>query len=238
MKRPTLLIALLVAVAATAATSEPAVRALEDIAYRPRTFRTPMPISRSTEAIRRACSFSGFSAGAYLTAMITLAPQWLTETGMDPKAVAGALPISGQMYTHGTLLSERRRLSAPPAPADNEAADEPAEDADETAPAPVPRRPVIDEAAPLFHAHGDAPPIFLFIGEQVGGRVRENRQMHEALVKAGHPAARFEVFPGRNHVGMVRQLAHPENTVRIALLEFIADIPLGNPEPRRRAFTA
>ncbi len=179
----------------------------------------------------RRVFIAGFSAGAYLTAMITLDRRWLTEAGMNPDAVAGALPISGQMYTHGTIRSERSRAVAATATetATVEAPEGAEEESDaEPAPAAVTRRaPVIDEAAPLFHPRTDAPPIFLFVGEQEGGRVIENRRMHEALLKAGHSKARFQIFPERNHGGMVRRLSDPTDTVRNAMLEFIREIVAG-----------
>ena len=71
---------------------------------------------------------------------------------------------------------------------------------------------------------GDTPSVFLFIGDGEGDRIRENRLIYDTLLKGGHPTVRFEIFPDRNHGDMVRQLTVPEDTVRMTMLAFIADV--------------
>ena len=51
---------------------------------------------------------SGHSAGGYLAAMAALDPRYLKEYRLGLDAVAGAIPVSGQMITHATVRKERR----------------------------------------------------------------------------------------------------------------------------------
>jgi len=99
---------------------------------------------------------AGFSAGAYLAAMITLDRRWLTEAGMRPERLAGAAPISGQMYTHGTVRAERALAARSQDPQPNAPATPPTGENEEAAGAEsaAPRRPVIDEAAPTAWSRG------------------------------------------------------------------------------------
>ena len=81
----------------------------------------------------------GHSAGAYLASMIGLEKKWLAPYGIDPDALAGLLPMSGQMITHYTIRQE----------------------------AGIPdTTPVIDRYAPLFHVRQDAPPMLLITGDR------------------------------------------------------------------------
>ena len=50
---------------------------------------------------------SGGSGGAYLAAMLGLAPEYLERHGLSPRQLAGVLPVSGQMSTHFQIVNER-----------------------------------------------------------------------------------------------------------------------------------
>lgn len=138
---------------------------------------------------------SGHSAGGYLTAMVTLDKRYLAAHSADANALAGAIPVSGQMITHSTVRKERG----------------------------IPRSTeVVDQAAPLSHAQADAPPILLIVGDRdMAGRSDENRRMHEALVKAGHKAAQFVEFADRDHGSIKTRMLDADDPARKAFLEFI-----------------
>lgn len=137
----------------------------------------------------------GHSAGGYLAAMVTLDKRWLTAAGMDPKALAGAVPVSGQMITHSTVRKERG----------------------------IPRTTeVVDHAAPLTHARANAPPMLLITGDKdMAGRSEENRRLRDALVKAGCTAVRFQEFPDRDHGTIKSRMMDDRDPARAALIAFI-----------------
>ena len=71
---------------------------------------------------------SGASAGAYLTVMLCLCPEYLKKVGVDPMSIDGFISESSQMTTHFRVLQQRgldKRLER------------------------------IDEAAPLFYISAD-----------------------------------------------------------------------------------
>ncbi len=137
----------------------------------------------------------GHSAGGYLAAMVALDKRWLTAAGMDPKALAGAVPVSGQMITHSTARKERG----------------------------IPRTTeVVDHAAPLTHARADAAPMLLITADKdMAGRSEENRRMRDALAKAGSAAARFQAFPDRDHGTIKSRMVDDRDPVQAALVAFI-----------------
>lgn len=91
----------------------------------------------------------GHSAGGYLTAMVVLDKGRLAAFGEDANALAGAIPVSGQMITHSTVRKERG----------------------------IPRSTeIVDHAAPLSYARADAPPMLLMTADgDMVGRSEENR---------------------------------------------------------------
>ena len=58
----------------------------------------------------KAIFVGGHSAGGYISAMLALDERLLKGAGVAPGAVAGFIPVSGQMMTHFTVRSERGQL--------------------------------------------------------------------------------------------------------------------------------
>ena len=141
----------------------------------------------------------GHSAGGYLAAMIALDRRWLAAAGMDPEALAGAIPVSGQMSTHSTVCKERE----------------------------IPRgAEVVDAAAPLTHARADAPPMLFLVGDRdLAGRADQNRRMQEALVKAGCAASRLLEMSDRDHDSIQSRMTDAEDPGRKAVVELIRKAP-------------
>lgn len=80
----------------------------------------------------------GHSAGAYLSSLVTMDPHYLQALGLNQSALAGVIPISGQMLTHFTVRKEKG-LEA------------------ETITA--------DAAAPIYFTRKETPPIFIMMGD-------------------------------------------------------------------------
>jgi acetyl esterase/lipase len=138
---------------------------------------------------------SGHSAGGYLAAMVGVDKTLLAAYGHAPDELAGLIPVSGQMITHGTVRQERGL------PDD---------------------RPLVDEAAPAFHVSAAAPPVLAIAGsEDLPARPEENRYFVAALNAVDHPDASYREFEGRNHGTIVTQIPEPGDPVAEAMLEFI-----------------
>jgi len=146
---------------------------------------------------------SGHSAGGYLAAMAGVDGRYLAAYGATPDALAGLIPISGQMVTHATVREERGL------PAD---------------------RPLIDEAAPAWHVSADAPPFLAIAGsDDLPARSEENRYLIAALKAVNHADATFIEFAGRNHGSIVSRIPEPGDPVAQAIVDFVARIA-GSPE--------
>ena len=127
---------------------------------------------------------AGHSAGGYLTLMVGLDKRWLGAHGLDPNAIAGLIPYSGQCITHFTVRAETGIPNT---------------------------RPVIDERAPLFYVRPDAPPLLLITGDrerELLGRYEENAYLWRMMREAGHTRTRLIELKGFDHGGMAEP-AHP-----------------------------
>lgn len=127
---------------------------------------------------------SGHSAGGYLACMIGLDRRWLAPYGLDPNALAGLIPYSGQCITHFTIRGERG----------------------------IPEtQPVIDDLAPLFHVRQDAPPLLLITGDrerELLGRYEENAYLWRMMKLVGHPDTQLHELGGYDH-GQMAEPGHP-----------------------------
>lgn len=137
----------------------------------------------------------GMSAGAYLAALVGMAPRFLEKHGFDHKKLAGLLVTSGQMTTHFQIkLDLKYRQSA--------------------------CEPVIDELAPLYYAAKDVPPAIFVTGESgldMPSRPEENAFMAATLRSLGHPCAEHYALPGHDHGGAFESCDY-------LLLKFMAKI--------------
>jgi acetyl esterase/lipase len=141
---------------------------------------------------------SGHSAGGYLTSMVGMDARYLEQHTLQADAIAGFMPVSGQMITHSTVRGERGI---------------------------EPTQPVIDQAAPAFHARPDAPPFLCIVGnEDLPARAEENRYFVAALKAAGHQAVTYLEFEGRNHATIANRMNRPDDDVARALKRFIGDV--------------
>lgn len=138
---------------------------------------------------------SGHSAGGYLTAMIGLEGRYLGRYGLGPDVIAGLIPVSGQMITHSTVRTERGIERT---------------------------RPIIDEAAPLYHVRADVPPTVCICGsEDLPARAEENRLFVAAMKAVGHETVEYLEVEGRDHGTIVSRIPEPDDVVARAILAFI-----------------
>ena len=138
---------------------------------------------------------SGHSAGGYLAAMAALDPRYLKEYRLGLDAVAGAIPVSGQMITHATVRKERRIPAT---------------------------RPIIDEAAPGYHVRKDAPPFLNISGSNdLPARAAENLYFVDAMKAAGHGEVEYLEVEGRTHSTIANKIPQADDLVAKAIGAFI-----------------
>ncbi|QEF96194.1 Endo-1,4-beta-xylanase Z precursor [Stieleria maiorica] len=138
---------------------------------------------------------SGHSAGGYLTSMVGMRAELLAEHGLKRTDIAGYIPVAGQMVTHSTVRGERN----------------------------IPRtRPVIDEAAPAYHATAETSPFLCFAGDNdLPARSEENRYFAAAMKAAGHKNIQFIEVAGRDHGTIASRMGESDDAVAHAILQFI-----------------
>jgi acetyl esterase/lipase len=141
---------------------------------------------------------AGHSAGGYIAALAVMDPSYLPAAGVPAGAVAGLIPVSGQMVTHYQVRAERGMVDAK-------------------------TRPLLDAAAPCYHVRKDAPPVLAICADHdMAARVEENRYFVALLKVVGHPHAEYLEFAGRNHGTIQSRMSEPADPVAAAALAFIA----------------
>ena len=138
---------------------------------------------------------SGHSAGGYLTSMVGMHPDLLAKHGLKRTDIAGYIPVAGQMVTHSTVRGEKNILRT---------------------------QPIIDEAAPAFHATADTSPFLCFAGDNdLPARSEENRYFAAVMKAAGHESVRFVEVVGRDHSTVASRMGEAEDEVARAILQFV-----------------
>lgn len=138
---------------------------------------------------------SGHSAGGYLTFMIGLDARYLRAHGLELSAIAGLIPVSGQTMTHYTVRQERGigKFTI-----------------------------TADEAAPVFHARKDTPPMLvLYADKDMAGRAEENEYLVAILKGAGNQRVHGLLVRDRTHGSIGGRIAEAGDPARVAMLEFI-----------------
>lgn len=138
----------------------------------------------------------GHSAGGYLTFMVGLDERWLRPLGLTDAAIAGLIPVSGQTLTHYTIREERG----------------------------LPKPTLFaDDAAPVYHARKDTPPLLVLYAERdMAMRVEENQLLVAALKSAGNTRVTGRLIADRDHGSIAEKIQNANDPVLRAILEFIA----------------
>ena len=127
--------------------------------------------------------------------MVSLDEKYLKSHGLNLAILAGSIPVSGQIDSHWTVREERgidRSVR------------------------------VIDESAPLFHVHADAPPMLTFCGSNdLAGRADRNQVFADALREVGHHDITYKIIEDRNHGTIISRAGEAEDEVAGAMIEFI-----------------
>ena len=119
---------------------------------------------------------SGFSAGGYLSYMITMDKSHLAKYSIDPDtSFVATLAYSGQAITH---FARRRELEMKDT------------------------QPLIDELSPLYHVRPDCIPMLIMTGDreiELLGRYEENAYLYRMFKLTGHKDVNIKEFDGFDH---------------------------------------
>ena len=144
----------------------------------------------------RRISLAGHSAGAYQAAMLALDPHYLRDVGVDPGIVrAAALLAAPTDFFPFTEARGRDALGRWPRPA---------------------------ETQPISFARADAPPILLMHG--TADTVVRPYNSERLAAKLGRLGARAELrlYPGKDHVDLVKSLSPAFRGATPALADSVA----------------
>lgn len=144
----------------------------------------------------------GHSAGGYLSFMVGLDGRYLRRHGLETGAIAGLIPVSGQVMTHYTVREERGL-----------------------------NKDVIiaDEAAPIHYAAKTTPPILvLYADRDLPARVEENQYLVAALKAAGNDRVRQQQIHQRDHGSIAGNMAQPGDPAADAVLAFMKSVSKAN----------
>jgi hypothetical protein len=138
----------------------------------------------------------GFSAGAYLTHMLSIDPKWYTAINFDPNRIKGYVAISGQTRAHPTVaadlgVQQNQLMSLRP------------------------------DAMPLGHIKKTEKPIHIFVGEYEGQTITDNYGYYNQLIGQGSTNLFIYTNLKQDHVGMRDSLGDENSPTRTKILDFI-----------------
>lgn len=137
----------------------------------------------------------GHSAGGYLTFMVGLDDHYLRPHGLDISAIAGLIPVSGQTLTHYTIREERGLAKS---------------------------TLMADDAAPVYHARKDTPPLLVLYAEhEMAMRIEENQLLVAALKAAGNTNVTARLIANRDHGSIAGNIPQSGDPVHAAIVAFI-----------------
>ena len=137
----------------------------------------------------------GHSAGGYLTLMLGMDAHYLSDVGVKMSDVAGFIPLSGQVMTHYTVLSERDlgKYSV-----------------------------MADEAAPVHFARAETQPfLVLYADHDMAARAEENAYFVALMKAAENKNIDGHLLTDRNHGSIASKMVDDGDRARALILEFI-----------------
>tara|TARA_A100001015_G_scaffold201653_1_gene225113 strand:- start:1936 stop:2772 length:837 start_codon:yes stop_codon:yes gene_type:complete len=119
---------------------------------------------------------SGHSAGGYIISMLGLDESYLKNVGLNPRQIAGLIPLSGHTITH---MTAREEIGIGP------------------------KQPIIDKMAPIYHVKENTPPYIMITGDrelELLGRYEENAYMQRMMKISGNKKTELYEIQGYGHM--------------------------------------
>ena len=140
----------------------------------------------------------GHSAGGYLALMLGMDTHYLADLGLQPSAIAGFIPVSGQTMTHYTVRQERGigKFTV-----------------------------TADAAAPVYFARKDTRPfLVLYADHDMAARAEENAYFVALMKGAGNQVTTGQLITDRTHGTVATKIAEKGDPGRKAILSFIQSV--------------
>lgn len=138
---------------------------------------------------------SGYSAGGYITHMLSIDPQWYKNLGFDDSVICGYIPMSGQTREHANLATDlgiqKSELTTK-----------------------------FRYVMPLGNVKKAKAPIFIVTGGNEGQTIVDNETYYKLLKDAGSDISLY-VEPGKDHIRMRDSLGDSVSVARKKIVEFI-----------------
>ena len=139
----------------------------------------------------------GHSAGGYLSMMISYKNNSTQKVGLDLKAIAGVIPVSGQTITHSTVRKEMG----------------------------IPRtRLIVDEKAPLYHSKDMKLPMFLIAGDKDLKMRAEESLLFYSAIKGNAAQSKYKMYKDRDHVTIVTKMVVENDPAFEDVVKFISEV--------------
>jgi hypothetical protein len=124
--------------------------------------------------------------------------RYLQKLGLETSAIAGFIPVSGQMMTHFNVRKERGL---------------------------GPNNLTADDAAPIYYSRKETPPLLILFGDHDWpARLEENQYFAAYQKTLGNNTIELHVYPDRTHGSIVGNMTKPEDPAAQAIMEFIQRI--------------
>lgn len=138
---------------------------------------------------------SGYSAGGYITHMLSIDQQWYKNVGFDDGIICGYIPMSGQTREHANLAADLDIQKSELAT-------------------------TFKYVMPLGNIKKAKAPIFIITGGDEGQTIVDNETYYKLLKTAGSDI-NFYIEPGKDHIKMRDSLGNPVSIARDKIVEFI-----------------
>jgi hypothetical protein len=142
----------------------------------------------------------GYSAGAYLAALISTDPRYLAAHKLSPRDVRGVVPVSAFYWV------ERRGV---------------APDRDKS----VWGRDAAAwiDASPAHHLHANAPPmLILYADDDEEWRREQNVEVAAAMKAAGQTEVELRMIRDRNHATIWSRVGEPGDETAAQIVRFVS----------------
>jgi acetyl esterase/lipase len=142
----------------------------------------------------------GYSAGAYLAALIATDPRYLAVHKLSPRDIRGVVPVSAFYYVEGRGVAPDRDKSVWGTD-----------------------RAVWIDASPGHHLHAAAPPMLILYAERdEDWRRQQNVDVVAAMKAAGQARVEIAMIPDRNHATIWTRVGNPGDDTAERIIRFVS----------------
>jgi len=142
----------------------------------------------------------GYSAGAYLAALLATDARYLAAHKLSPLDIRGVVPVSAFYYVEGRGVAPDRDKSVWGMDHD-----------------------VWIDASPAHHLRGDAPPmLILYADRDEDWRRQQNVDVAAAMKKAGQTNVDIRMIANRNHATIWSRVADPGDDTAEHIIRFVS----------------